>query len=389
MSRNSYSDIYFFLDWCPYEDIDYESLPDDSIKLSPIVFCSDADNEKSIINKVYTTKGNHVDCISCAARSDGILIFAAVIQRVEKDHEKYVAPDYLAVGRYISKKLKETVLKHEHVFHNSSISKSSSHDPVLLSFKSLKNLVTEERHILDTNEFICLSHEQRAKFLMNIASNDVILSSLKAARSNTEDTNKLALDCLYSFIVNHACKSKHSIERMLEIRKKSIKSLQQERIRGIFVISAIYIGIATFSFYVSQKYNLFHSNKNFFTNYLIFCTIFWYVFIVLYSTNVGRKAYSGKILSGVTYIARNAIGYSHSAKYFSTIYSNILSRSGIDSEMKKSQHMIRDARIDSTINKLHILVDSVQTKEAHNTNKLIYLIAIFTFILAGVGIAIS
>lgn len=358
---NLEGDVYFFVDWCPSEQVRFIQKDIDSPSISPIVINLKPSVKDFIIGRVLASKGVRIYDIACVARQDGLLLFSLCISNIESnDTNTILRPDFVTIARYVSKKLKEKMLGHSHVFHSSSISNAPGHFPVYLSKKSLSRTADKSDDFFNVENYTRKPQKEKLSFLNMIVSDDNKLARIKASHNNGIDSDRIALDVLCFHISNQACLAKHSIERLISLRKIPTKNLNRERKYAVIVASCIAFIINLVLYFGFGKIYIFEIALAFF------------IPLVMYIFQITQESKASLAIEGARYIATNSIGYAHSALYFSSIYHDILLSSSMSYEKVQAVKEINNAKINSSIEKLSILLTRIERRIKERTDKLIY-----------------
>jgi len=372
MSQNEI--VYFFIDWCPCEHVRFQQRDITEPYIQPIVKISYPKTEEHIIEKVLSEKGARIHDLKCAARNDGLLIFSMRIESIRlPGRDQEVKPDFVRIARYVSKKLKEKILNHSHVFHSSALSDVDSHFPVYINQASI--LATTNKNDFHIENYINSDRQDKIDILQNIISNDRILTTLKASHNSGIDSNRLALDVLCFHISNQACLAKHTIEKLIATRKDPKTTLDDEiqTSTALHVLAAIVTNLVIIYFW--EKYYLYQ------TLVLFSCAL------VISVYRINQSSISTQAINGARLIATNSIGYAYSALHFSSIYNDLMLSSRLKERKVQSLKSINDARIMSSIEKLNILLRRIERRIQEDSDKSTFYMTVCGVTVAALGIA--
>lgn len=360
LARNppTLTDPQVFLDWCPTKTADISQNG---------VFCIQAEDADlvNVIDRVYSKFGEKILYLDCAGRSDGYIMAFVCF----KDNEDYRPAK---VERYIMRKLKECVLNHSHVFHNTALSLRPSHDPVRVDVESI-NLIANQRFFLPGNWLESyINQDQSAAStngkpkpaLKDIFSNDGFLSDL-TAKSVINNQKYFAIDLLYQAYIRENFNVKNEISSIFRLM---IERTEHKKCIEISIIIIITLSALVFS-YIADYYNYINM-----INFIILYAIFLFLTILI------KNIISFNYLYNCRDIYEYCIKFSIIIEYYIEVHKSVIKRSskinGINnSQIGDAQNIYLSKIVDSDIESISRKIDRTKTTTLINLTILSIIIA--------------
>lgn len=348
--RNTHGTIDAYIDWCPTKELDIGTD-------GPKIYKATKDDYEYIAARIFAKFNVKLQLLDCIARSDGILLM--LFSYLEKSDDVLEARN-LRIERYAMNKFKESLLNHEHIFHNSSISNTPSHNPVLISNESLnKELFSLGIESLRSVNFIRMSHEERYMELEKIAIEDSCIGSLLAAGKNRNPSNLNALELIFSFILGKSFEAKNSIKEFLSSQKVSSKKLNAERRNAIKIVCTLAVSMLFVSTALDFKIGKIFSVSSFAALAAYISLLEW-----RHQTNFFRGSHK---------ISAHVVGYAQSARYYSALLTYIFANQ-CDNERR---YALREGKISYTLNALEEIRRELDSRvERRRYNLLLQIAAI-------------
>ena len=341
----------YFLDWCPTKETDYGAFGVD------LCFSDDA-LIQFIAEKIYIDFDVRLNALDCVGRSDGLLVMGIEYSDAADEMSERLT---LRIERYAMRKFKERLLNHRHVFHNSALSGNASHNPIVVSTRSMQESLPAD--LAQTMPYAAMDDDALRSILSGVASSDSILSKLKAARKDETETETLAVEVLFSFLIGKTFEAHVSINKILDERKRKQKDFHSERRRAV-IISLLLMSVVAIVFKIALQL----SGSN-----LIIVGVA--ALATAYLAWLERSR-STSYFKQARRLATNAIGYAFSARYYSTIADRILRE---NPEYSTDSQSIRDSKADFTTNSLGVIVAEIQQRVEGRRFDL-------TLLLTGIGV---
>lgn len=356
-----------FLDWCPTKNADIG-------KNGSVVTLAKNRDLEYIVARVFAKFNRKIEFIDCVGRSDGLIFVILVFNQDDRLNRP------VRIERYILRKLKERLLEHSHIFHNTVLAEESSHDPVKIDINSV-NFLAKEILKLDTDwvsSYLSNRNNDTQHSIIDLFSNNSFIANLVSKEGiRSKSSEYFAVDLLLEFLIGRTFEARQDVGAIIAERKSNSKYVQSERKHALIVIMLL-------------TFLLFVISSIFQINYLYSIVS---GFSITFSYTMHHEQENlGRGLLGARKVCHNAIGYALSAEYFSGIYKYIISDLEFDTcktNIRPGIKEINSGKIKYSLESLHILLENLNNRMQARQSKLTILLTGFGVLAAIITLAMG